>query len=64
MNRGYADSLKEQVVSTHEDADLHEVERIEVVVVTPLETAKVDEAQVPGKGQNMAGAVAVRQTLT
>ena len=49
------------VVSAHEDADFHQVQRVDVVIVAPLEAAQVHEAQVPGEGQDVAGSVAVRQ---
>jgi len=63
MDRGDGDVLEVQVVGAHEDADLHEVERIKVVVIAPLEAAEVDVAQVPRKRQDLCSSVSVRQTF-
>lgn len=52
-----------EVVRAHEDADLEQVERVDVVVVGPVEAAQIHATQVPGEGQEMRTAAAVSHSL-
>ena len=52
-----------EVVRAHEDADLEQVERVDVVVVGPVEAAQIDATQVPGEVQEMRTAASVSHPL-
>jgi hypothetical protein len=56
--------LEVHVVGAHQDANLPQVERVDVVVVPPLDAAQIDAAQIPGKGEHLSAAVAVSEPLT
>ena len=63
MSRSDRDVLEVEVVRAHEDADLEEVERVDVVVVSPIEAAQIDATQVPGEREEVRIAASVSHSL-